>query len=46
MYVLGEDSDTLECWRVDAATGLPEPIGYALGCASPVCMVFWSSAPS
>jgi 6-phosphogluconolactonase (cycloisomerase 2 family) len=42
MYVLGEDSDTLERWRVDAATGLPEPTGYAVGCASPVCMVFWT----
>ena len=44
MYVLGEDSDTLECWRVDAATGLPQPTGYAVDCGSPVCMVFGSGA--
>jgi 6-phosphogluconolactonase len=40
MYVLGEDSDTLECWQVDASTGLPYPTGPTMACGSPVCLGF------
>jgi 6-phosphogluconolactonase (cycloisomerase 2 family) len=40
MYVLNEDSDTLECWHVDPAAGVPQPTDAILPCGSPVCMVF------
>lgn len=41
MYVLHEDSDTLECWHIDPKTGLPSPTNTVAACRSPVCMTFF-----
>lgn len=45
LYVLNEDSDTIVPFAVDAATGMPRPLGWTFACGSPVCMVFAAAAP-
>lgn len=43
IYVLNEDSDSIVTLAVDGTTGRLQETGRAVGCGSPVCMVFGKS---
>ncbi|MDF2643626.1 MAG: 6-phosphogluconolactonase [Pseudomonas sp.] len=40
LFALNEDSDSIAAFAVDPAHGTLTPAGFALHCASPVCMIF------
>lgn len=42
LFVLNEDSDSIAAFAVDPDHGTLTPTGFALHCASPVCMIFSS----
>lgn len=45
MYVLNEDSDSIERWQLDSETGMPQPTESMVVCGSPVCMTFKGASP-
>ncbi len=40
LYVANQHSDTISAFRIDPASGLPEPQGQAFSTPSPTCIVF------